>query len=297
MKKVGFIGLGIMGCPMTTNLIKGGCQVLAYDVSEAATRRAAELGAVSASLARIGEECSVIFLSLPNGDIVKNVLFGEAGLAKHLKKGAIVADTSSVTPVQSQYCSDRLAQIGVEFVDCPVSGGEPGAINGTLAFMAGGKQEIFDALMPYYDMMGSSAVLIGGTGSGSVTKLANQAIVNLTIAAVSEAFVLSSKCGADPEKVFAAIRGGLAGSAVLESKAPMMIARNFKPGGAIAINHKDIKNVLSTAHEVDVPMPLTSQLFEIMQALKVSGHLGDDHSGIVQYYEQLAGVIVKKMDA
>lgn len=145
--------------------------------------------------------------------------------------------------------------------------------------------------------MGASALLIGKSGSGSVTKLTNQVIVNLTIVAVSEAFVLCSKAGADPEKVYQAIRGGLAGSVILDAKVPMMIERNFKPGGKISINHKDIKNVMATAHSIDVPMPLTSQLFEIMQYLKVTGHFDEDHAGIVQYFEKLAGVEVKKVNA
>ena len=144
--------------------------------------------------------------------------------------------------------------------------------------------------------MGSSALLIGESGSGSVTKLANQVIVNLTIAAVSEAFVLAVKAGVDPVKVYEAIKGGLAGSAVLNAKIPMIVERNFKPGGKISINHKDIKNVLATAHDIDVPMPFSSQLFEVMQALKVAGHMNDDHGGIVRYFEQLAGVEVKKAD-
>ncbi len=141
--------------------------------------------------------------------------------------------------------------------------------------------------------MGSSSILIGDNGSGSVTKLTNQVIVNLTIAAVSEAFVLAAKAGADPEKVYKAIRGGLAGSTILDVKIPMIMNRDFKPGGKISINLKDIKNVMQTAHNLDVPLPMTSQLLEIMQTLKVHGHLEDDHSGIAQYFEKLAGVEIK----
>lgn len=158
--------------------------------------------------------------------------------------------------------------------------GNPGAVSGTLAIMAGGDQDAFDRLIPYFEIMGSSALLIGGSGSGSITKLANQVIVNMNIAAVSEAFVLASKAGADPSKVYKAIRGGLAGSAVLDAKMPMILERNFKPGGKISINHKDIKNVVETAHEIDVPVPFTSQLFEVFQALKVSGHMNDVMQGL-----------------
>ena len=201
---------------------------------------------------------------------------------------------SSVTPVESQTCATKLEKLGIDFLDAPVSGGEPKSIDGTLAFMVGGKKDVFDRIMPYFEMMGSSALLIGGTGSGSVTKLANQVIVNLNIAAVSEALVMATKAGADPELVYQAIRGGLAGSTVLDAKAPLMIARNFVPGGKISINLKDIKNVMATAHEIDVPMPMSSQLLEIMQALKVDGHINDDHGGIVQYFEKLAKVEVRR---
>ena len=153
--------------------------------------------------------------------------------------------------------------------------------------------KVFEAMKPYFDILGSSALLVGPSGSGSTTKLANQMIVNNTIAVVGEALVFATKAGADPEKVYQAIRGGLAGSAVLDAKAPMMIARNFKPGGPIRINHKDIKNVVSTAHAIDVPIPYTAQLYEIMQAMKIHDHTNDDHSGLVQYFEKLADVIVK----
>ena len=290
----GFIGLGIMGKPMAKNLLKAGKQLMVFDLNKAAVDEVVSCGAKAASLKEIGESCDVIFTSLPNGKIVQDVLFGENGVASAIKPGTIVCDTSSTTPGEARFSHDKLEKLGVSFVDCPVSGGEPGAVNGTLAFMAGGEQEAFDKLAPYFEIMGSSALLIGASGSGCVTKLANQVIVNLGIAAVSEAFVLAAKAGADPEKVYKAIRGGLAGSAVLDMKAPMMFERNFKPGGKISINHKDIKNVLSTAHEIDVPMPLTAQLFEIQQALKVSGHMDDDHAGYVQFFEQLAGVTVKK---
>ena len=289
---IGFIGLGIMGKPMALNLLKNNVEVMVNDLNEEALKEVSLHGGKPASQKEIGQNCDIIMTILPNGKIVQSVLFGENGVGQ-LKPGTVVLDMSSVTPVESKYCAERLADQGVEFMDAPVSGGEPGAVNGTLAFMAGGKKEVFEKLTPYFNIMGSSAVLIGPVGSGSVTKLTNQVIVNMTIASVSEAFVLAQKAGADPRKVYEAIRGGLAGSAVLDAKIPMILERNFKPGGKISINHKDIKNVLATAHEIDVPMPLTAQLFEIMQCLKVGGHMNDDHGGIIQYFEQLAGVQVK----
>ncbi len=293
MGKIGFIGLGIMGKPMAKNLLKGGFDVMVTDLNHAAVEELEALGASSGTYAQLAENCEYIFTILPTPAIVQEVIFGENGLAGHLKSGQVVCDMSSVTPGDSQLCYNGLKKLGVGFVDAPVSGGEPGAIAGTLAIMCGGDQADFDRLLPAFRAMGSSAMLIGGSGAGSVTKLANQIMVNLNIAAVSEAMVLAAKAGVDPMKVYKAVRGGLAGSTVLDNKAPMMCARNFKPGGTIKVNHKDIKNVLATAHELDVPLPLTAQLFEIQQALKVNGHFMDDHAGYVQYFEKLAGVVVK----
>ena len=291
MSKVGFIGLGIMGKPMARNLLGAGIPLMVNDVNGNAMAELAGEDATAATAEEIAQQCEVIFTILPNGQIVQQVLFAVAGA---FRQGALVVDMSSVTPAQSAACADRLRQYGVGFLDAPVSGGESKAIDGTLAFMCGGSAVDFERAKPYFEIMGASSLLIGGVGSGSVTKLANQVIVNLTIAAVSEALVLTTKAGADPEKVYQAIRGGLAGSVVLDAKAPMMFERNFQPGGKISINHKDIGNVMTTAHEVDVALPLTAQLYEIMQSLKISGHMDDDHAGIVQYFEKLADVTVKK---
>lgn len=296
MSKIGFVGLGIMGKPMAKNMLAAGVDLMVNDMNMTAVEELKESGASYGTLAEIGAACDIVFMILPNGDISKSVLFGEGGIASTLSPGKVVCDMASVTPVESKECYEGLSKIGVGFIDSPVSGGEPGAINGTLAFMAGGDQKDFDALMPYYDIMGSSAVLIGDSGSGSVTKLANQIIVNNTIAIVSEAFVLAAKAGADPMKVYHAIRGGLAGSAVLDAKIPMIVERNFVPGGKISINHKDIKNVVNTAHSLDVPIPYSAQLYEILQTLKIHGHMNDDHGGIVQYFEALADVKVEKKD-
>ncbi|ARC16031.1 TPA: 2-hydroxy-3-oxopropionate reductase [Clostridioides difficile] len=292
--KLGFIGLGIMGKPMAKNLLKDGFNLLVYDINKSAVDELISCGAKYASVLEMGQECDIVFTILPNGTIVQDILFGMDGLAKTLKEGSIVVDMSSVTPTESILCANKLKDMGLEFIDSPVSGGEPKAIDGTLAFMAGGKEEIYKKVEPFFNIMGSSSILIGDNGSGSVTKLTNQVIVNLTIAAVSEAFVLAAKAGADPEKVYKAIRGGLAGSTILDVKIPMIMNRDFKPGGKISINLKDIKNVMQTAHNLDVPLPMTSQLLEIMQTLKVHGHLEDDHSGIAQYFEKLAGVEIKK---
>ena len=291
--KIGFIGLGIMGRPMAKNLIKAGKDLLVADLNKEAVADLVSVGAKEASYKEIGENCQVIFIMVPSGDISKSIIFGENGVITSVKEGSIVCDMSSVTPVESRECYEGLKEKGVGFLDAPVSGGEQGAIDGSLAIMVGGDEDVFEKMKEYFDILGSSALLIGPSGSGSVTKLANQVIVNNTIAIVSEAFVLATKAGADPNKVYKAIRGGLAGSAVLDAKIPMIIERNFKPGGPIRINHKDIKNVINTAHSIDVPMPYTAQLYEILQALKIHGHMEDDHGGIAQYFEKLAGVEIK----
>lgn len=296
MEKIGFIGLGIMGKPMAHNLLNAGCRVMVCDLNQEAVNELKEAGAEAGSYREIGENCEVIITILPNGAIVQSVLFGEGGVAEGLTAGKVVCDMSSVTQTESTQCAERLKKMGVGFVDAPVSGGEPGAIQGTLAIMCGGEEKDYERMLPYFEILGSSSLLIGPSGSGSITKLANQIIVNLNICAVSEALVLATKAGADPMKVYRAIRGGLAGSAVLDAKAPMICARNFVPGGKISINHKDIKNVLNTAHSLDVPVPFTAQLFEVQQTLKAHGHMNDDHGGYVQYFEALAGVTVESRE-
>ena len=210
------------GFSASEELVAGAAsEVDACAVSEAVADVVAA-GAKEATYAEIGEQCGRIIIMVPSGAISKSILFDEDGVASTIKEGTVVCDMSSVTPVESKECYEGLKDKGVGFVDAPVSGGEPGAVAGTLAIMAGGDQEDFDAMKEYFDILGSSALLIGGSGSGSVTKLANQVIVNNTIAVVSEAFVLATKAGADPEKVYHAIRGGLAGSAVLDAKIPMI---------------------------------------------------------------------------
>lgn len=294
MGKVGFIGLGIMGRPMAKSMISKGSELLVFDIDKKSVDEMRKVGASSASLEEMGERCDIIFTILPNGRIVADTLFKLDGVANNIRKNAIVVDMSSVTPADSRYCSEKLANKGAHFLDAPVSGGEPKAIDGTLSFMVGGKEDIFNRVQPYFMQMGTSAVLVGDVGSGSVTKLVNQIIVNLNIATLGEALVFATKAGVDPEKVFQAIRGGLAGSTVMESKAPMMINRDFSPGGKISINHKDIKNVIDTAHELDIPVPMSSQLFEIMQGLKIRCLMDEDHSAIVKHFELLASTKVER---
>jgi 2-hydroxy-3-oxopropionate reductase len=293
--KVGFIGLGIMGKPMAKNLVKAGYSLVVYDIVDAAVKELTDAGAESAgSSAEVAKLADIIITMLPNSPHVKEVVLGEGGVIEGAKKGQILVDMSSIAPLVSQEVGKALAEKGVEMLDAPVSGGEPKAIDGTIAIMVGGKQEVFDKIKPLFDVMGASAVLVGELGSGNVTKLANQVIVALNIAAMSEAMVLAKKSGVDPERVFQAIRGGLAGSTVLDAKVPLVLDGNFKPGFRIELHIKDLMNALETAHEVGVPVPLSSQVMEIMQALKVDGKQKDDHGGLIQFYEKLAKVEVRK---
>ena len=293
-KKVGFIGLGIMGKPMSKNLLKAGYALVVYDLNTEAVAEVAALGAEKgASPKDVAQKCDIIITMLPNSPHVKEVVLGENGVLDGAKPGTIIVDTSSIAPLVSKEISEKLKQKGVTMLDAPVSGGEPKAIDGTLSIMVGGDEKDFKKVENILKSMGSSVVLVGEIGSGNITKLANQIIVALNIAAMSEAMVLATKSGVDPEKVYQAIRGGLAGSTVLDAKAPMVLNRNFKPGFRIDLHIKDLANALDTAHEVGVPVPLTSQVMEIMQALKVDGKEKQDHSGIVQFYEKLAQIEVR----
>ncbi|MCG0278399.1 MAG: 2-hydroxy-3-oxopropionate reductase [Thermanaeromonas sp.] len=295
MGKIGFIGLGIMGKPMSKNLIKAGYKLVVYNRSKEAMDEVVAAGAEPANSPReVAERCDKFITMLPNSPHVKEVVLGPNGIIEGARPGSILIDMSSIDPRVTKEIASKLAEKGVRMIDAPVSGSEPKAIEGTLAIMVGGKQEDFEECYDILKAMGSSVVRVGDIGAGNVTKLANQIIVALNIAAMSEALVLATKAGVDPELVYQAIRGGLAGSAVLDMKAPMVMARNFKPGFRINLHIKDLANALSAAHEMGVPVPLTSLVMEILQALKVDG-LGDaDHSAIVRFYEKLAQVEVKK---
>jgi len=235
-----------------------------------------------------------VITMLPNSPHVKAVVMGPNGVLEGAKPGMIIVDMSSIAPLAAKEVAAMAAEKGIDMLDAPVSGGEPKAIDGTLSIMVGGKKEIFEKCKSLMGKMGTSVVLCGDIGAGNTTKLANQIIVGLNIAAMSEALVLGSKAGVNPETIFQAIRGGLAGSAVLEAKVPMVLSRNFKPGFRIELHIKDLANAIDTAHELGVPLPLTSQVMEIMQALKVDGKAGNDHSGIVEFYEKLAKSEVRK---
>ena len=293
--KIGFIGLGIMGKPMAKNLLKAGYPLVVFDINPAPVKELAAVGAEVASSAKeVAQKTDVVITMLPNSPHVKAAVMGPNGVLEGAKPGMIIVDMSSIAPMAAKEVAAKAAEKGVEMLDAPVSGGEPKAIDGTLSIMVGGKKEIFEKCQGFLDKMGTSVVLCGDIGAGNMTKLANQIIVALNIAAMSEALVLGAKAGVDPETIFKAIRGGLAGSTVLEAKVPMVLSGNFKPGFRIELHIKDLANALDTAHELGVPLLLTSQVMEIMQALKVDGKAGNDHAGVVQFYEKLAKCEVRK---
>lgn len=292
--KLGFIGLGIMGKPMVKNLLQAGYEVLVYDVVPENVAWAAEHGAVpKGSSKAVADECRIIITMLPNSPHVKTVVLGEGGILEGAQEGTILIDMSSIAPLASQEIQRECAKKGVKMLDAPVSGGEPKAVDGTLSIMVGGDQEVFDQVYDILMVMGSSAVLCGEIGAGNTTKLANQVIVALNIAAVSEAFMLSTKAGVDPVKVFDAIKGGLAGSTVMNAKVPMITEGNFQPGFKIDLHIKDLNNALETGHEVGAPLPLTASVMEMLQVLRMDGCGQEDHSAIAKYYEKIAGACIR----
>jgi len=293
--KIGFIGLGIMGKPMSKNLIKAGYDLVVCDLNTAAVDEVVAAGAASAPSAKaVAEIADVIITMLPNSPQVKAVVLGAGGVLEGAKPGSVVIDMSSIAPLASREVAAELAKKEVAMLDAPVSGGEPKAIDGTLSVMVGGEKDVFDK---YYDIMkamAGSVVYTGKIGAGNVTKLANQMIVAINIAAMSEALVLATKAGVEPDLVFQAIRGGLAGSTVLDAKAPLVMDRKFDPGFRISLHIKDLANALDTAHEVGVPVQMTASVMEMMQAMKVDGMEGLDHGGLIRHYEKLAKVEVKR---
>ena len=288
--KIGLIGLGIMGKPMAKNLLKAGYDLTVSDLNQAAVDEVVAAGAKAATNAVIGETCDVVLTMVPNSPQVKAVMLGEDGVAAHMKPGSVFIDMSSINPVASKEIAAELAKKGIEMLDAPVSGGEPKAIDGTLSFMVGGKQEVFDRFKPLLETMGSSVVRCGEVGAGNTTKLANQIIVACNIQALAEALTLAQKAGVDPELVFEAIKGGLAGSTVMNAKAPMMMAGDEKPGFKIDLHIKDLNNALDCAHAVGAPVPMTAGVQEVLQWLHSQGEGQHDHSCIAHYYEKLADI-------
>jgi len=295
--RIGFVGLGIMGKPMSKNLLKARHKLVVFDVVPAAMNEVVEAGAERGASAKdVASRSDVIITMLPDGPEVEQVVLGAGGVLEGAKAGGLVVDMSSISPMVAQKVGAACEAKGVDFLDAPVSGGEPRAVHGTLAIMAGGKKDVFARAEPILQAMGSYVTLTGPVGAGNVTKLANQIMVAVNIAAMGEALVLATKAGLDPEIVFEAVKGGLAGSTVLNFKAPMVIARNFQPGFRIRLHQKDLRNALQAAESLGISLPITNMVQEMLVSL-VSGGKGDlDHSAIVQYLERSAKVEVKRPD-
>jgi 2-hydroxy-3-oxopropionate reductase len=293
-KKIGFIGLGIMGRPMAKNLLKAGFSLMVYDLNKEAVEDVVKAGAASAYSSReVAQSTEVIIVMVPDSPEVKEVVLGKDGVLEGVKPGSLVIDMSSINPLASQEIARELKKKGVDMLDAPVSGGEPAAVQGTLAIMVGGEEKIFKECVKIFEPMGKNIVYVGPIGAGGFTKLVNQIIVALNIAAVGEAFTLGVKAGLDPQTTFQAIRGGLAGSTVLEAKAPMMIGRNFKPGFKIKLHHKDLNNALTTGRDLGVPLPLTSLVQQILVSLIIDGKGENDHSAIATFFEKMARVEIQ----
>ena len=292
---IGFIGLGIMGKPMAKNLLKAGYSLTVHSRSQGPVDELVGDGAARASSGKeVAQGTEIIVTMLPDSADSERAILGENGVLEGAREDSVIIDMSSIAPLVSREIAAEAAKKNVEMLDAPVSGGEPGAVAGTLAIMVGGKQEVFDRCFPVLDVMGRSVVRVGDVGAGNFVKLANQIIVAANIEAIGEAFVLAQKAGIDPELVFQAIRGGLAGSNALEAKAPMIMERNFKPGFRIRLHQKDLHNALLTGKDLGVPLPVTSLVQQMLGALINQGRGDYDHSAITNFVEDLANTQVQK---
>lgn len=292
--KIGFVGLGIMGKPMARNLLRAGYSLVVHNRSRGPVDELVSEGAEEALSAReVAERVPIIITMLPDSPQVEEVVLGNGGILEGSNEpGFILIDMSSIAPLVAQKLEKRVREKGGHMLDAPVSGGEPGAIAGTLAIMVGGEPHVFEQVRPIFQVLGNGGTRVGPIGAGNITKLVNQIIVALNIAALSEAMVLGKKSGVNPRSIFQAIKDGLAGSNCLDAKMPLILERRFEPGFRIALHIKDLANALSTGHDLGVPLPFTSLVMEAMQALKAADEDGNDHGGLVRFFEKLAGVEV-----
>ena len=292
---IGFIGLGIMGKPMAKNLLKAGYSLTVHDIrSEPVEELVTDGASMAASCKAVTQSAETVITMLPDSADSERVILGDHGVLEGAREGSIIVDMSSIAPLVSQRIAAEAAKKKVDMLDAPVSGGEPGAIAGTLAIMVGGEQEVFDRCAPILNVMGRSVVRVGDVGAGNFVKLANQIIVAANIEAIGEAFVLAQKAGIDPQLVFQAIRAGLAGSNALEAKVPMIMERNFNPGFRVRLHQKDLHNALLTGKDLGVPLPVTSLIQQMLGALMNQGKGDSDHSAIVTFIEDMAGTRVEK---
>ncbi len=294
MTEIGFIGLGIMGKPMASHLVKAGHTVHVCDLVEESVKHLCTLGAKACSCCReIAQKSEIIFIMVPDTPDVEAVLFGKDGLAEGLKPGSIVVDMSSISPIATKEFAKRLAAMGVKMLDAPVSGGQVGAENATLSIMVGGPVDVFNQIKPYFELMGKNIVHIGDHGDGQTCKVANQIVVALTIEAVGEALLFASKAGADPAKVRSALLGGFAQSRILELHGERMIKHNFNPGFRIRLHQKDLNLALDAARSIGLSLPNTSLAQELFNAVAAHGGSDLDHSAMVLALEKLANHAIR----
>ncbi len=289
MAELGFIGLGIMGKPMAGHLVKAGHTVHVCDLVEESVKHLCSQGAGRCACAKeVAQKSKIIFIIVPDTPDVEAVLFGPEGVAEGIKPGSIVVDMSSISPLATKEFAKKLSGMGVEMLDAPVSGGQVGAENATLSIMVGGKEEVFNQVKPFFELMGKNIVHVGGNGDGQTCKVANQIVVALTLEAVAEALLFASKAGADPMKVRAALLGGFAQSRILELHGERMIKRTFNPGFRVRLHQKDLNIALQSARSMGLSLPNTATAQELFNALAAQGGSELDHSSIVTVLEKLA---------
>ena len=287
--KIGFVGLGIMGAPMCGHLIAAGHQLFVHTRSKVPPA-IAETGATQCTTPRgVAERADIVFTMVPDTPDVEAVLFGEQGIAMGLSPGKVVVDMSSISPIETKAFAKKINALGCDYLDAPVSGGEVGAKAASLTIMVGGPEAAFERVLPLFQKMGKNITLVGGNGDGQTTKVANQIIVALNIAAVSEALVFASKAGADPAKVRQALMGGFAASRILEVHGERMIKRTFNPGFRIGLHQKDLNLALAGARAIGVALPQTANAAQLLQVCAAHGLKDMDHSALVQALEIMAG--------
>ncbi len=295
MAELGFVGLGIMGKPMVGHLLKAGHTVYVYDIVKESLSEMKKQGAIVCGTSKeVAQKTAIIFIMVQDTPNVEAALFDKDGIAEGLRKGSIVVDMSSISPIATKEFAKRLESMGVQMLDAPVSGGEVGAKNATLSIMVGGADDVFGKIKPYFELMGKNITLVGGNGDGQTCKVANQIVVALTIEAVSEALVFASKAGADPAKVRAALLGGFAHSRILELHGERMIKRTFQPGFRIRLHQKDLNLALESARKLGICLPNTATAQELFNAVAASGGIDLDHSAMVTALEKLANHPVAK---
>ena len=288
MSDVGFIGLGIMGGPMAGHLLAGGHRLFVHTRSTVPDSVTAAGAIVCKSGADVARQAGIVFLMVPDTPDVEKVLFGAGGVAEGLSPGKIVVDMSSISPIETKAFARRINELGCQYLDAPVSGGQVGAKAASLTSMVGGSEETFARVTPLFELMGKNITLVGGNGDGQTTKVANQIIVALTIEAVAEALLFAAKAGADPAKVRQALMGGFASSRILEVHGERMIKRTFDPGFRIELHQKDLNLALSNARLLGISLPNTATAQELFNACAAHGGKAWDHSAMLRALEIMA---------